>query len=291
MYELINFESKEKFSSLYLVEQINIYREAEGNRAVLRHSDFLAKFEIEFEDDIQERKISSLFYIKQLPNGGRKEYKYYELNVEQSLQILASESKMVRKQVIAKMKDQQKRILELEAEKTRLGSRYNPIKPGDQFDNRSYEANKDLFEANPGKFQDAVMHTDNRQDAEINYLKTELFELKFKYESLLKELHGGALKALPASTIGYYTIKEYRLKFKPNIPDTYSNSYIACLIKDHKLKEICGVVYGIQKEGVYTYKNLDKVFKWIVKMQKGLPAPAPTKGKRPGDANQLRLAM
>jgi hypothetical protein len=174
-------------------------------------------------------------------------------------------------------------------EKYRLGSRYNPIKPGDDFDNRSYEANKDLFEANPGKFQDAVMHTDNRQDAEINYLKTELFELKFKFESLLNERSGYALKALPASTIGYYTIKEYRLKFKPNIPDTYSNSYIACLIKDHKLKQICGVVYGDKKDGVYTYKNLDVVFKWIVKMQKRLPAPMIV--KRPGDADQLSLAM
>ena len=59
---LSNINSEKKFSSLYLVEQINLFRKEEGGRVNLRHSDFLSKIENEFSEEITERKISPSDY-------------------------------------------------------------------------------------------------------------------------------------------------------------------------------------------------------------------------------------
>ena len=111
--ELSNFNSEKKFSSLYLVEQINIFRKQEEGRAILRHSDFLAKIENEFSDEITERKISPVDYL----DKKRESRKMYELNFEQSVQILMSESKAVRKRVVEVLKKQQAEIIALQAPK------------------------------------------------------------------------------------------------------------------------------------------------------------------------------
>jgi hypothetical protein len=49
-------------TSLAIVKLINTLRKEEGNLTELRHSDFLAKIEMEFLDDINERKISLVNY-------------------------------------------------------------------------------------------------------------------------------------------------------------------------------------------------------------------------------------
>ena len=82
--ELTNFNSERKFSSLFLVEQINLFRKEENVSTDLRHSDFLRKIEKEFEDEIVERKISLSSYLA----GNGKQEKCYDLTFEQSLQIL-----------------------------------------------------------------------------------------------------------------------------------------------------------------------------------------------------------
>ena len=110
MNELLGGDQTQKFTSLYLVGQINIFRKEESNKSELRHSDFLKKVEFEFEDEIRERKISLSSYRQKMPNGGEKDSKMYELNFEQSLQILMSESKFVRKAVIEVLKKQQAQI-------------------------------------------------------------------------------------------------------------------------------------------------------------------------------------
>ena len=47
MNELMNTENTQKFTSVYLTEQINIFRKEEG-KSDLRHSDLIRKIELEF---------------------------------------------------------------------------------------------------------------------------------------------------------------------------------------------------------------------------------------------------
>jgi hypothetical protein len=61
--ELTKFDSEVKYSSRFLVEQINVFRKEEGNQSEARHSDFLIKIEKEFEEEIAERKISLGSYL------------------------------------------------------------------------------------------------------------------------------------------------------------------------------------------------------------------------------------
>lgn len=105
--DLQKIDNSQKFSSLYLVEQINIFREQEGNSVMLVHSDFLKKIRVEFEEEIGMGKISDTPYIH--PQNGQ-EYKMFELDYEQSLQILMSENKTVRKRVVEVLKKQQEQI-------------------------------------------------------------------------------------------------------------------------------------------------------------------------------------
>jgi hypothetical protein len=115
MLELLaSSNAEQKFTSLYLVEQINLFRDLEGNRAVLPHSDFLKKLRVEFEDEIADGNISYRLIIKQLAHNSTQ-VKCYELDFEQSLQLLMSESKTVRKQVVKVLKVQQDEINKLKA--------------------------------------------------------------------------------------------------------------------------------------------------------------------------------
>lgn len=102
-------DQTQKFTSLYLVEQINFFRQQEGNRAVLSHPNFLKKIEKEFKEEIEEEKIYFRLIIKELETGSTRT-KVYELDYEQSLQILMSESKFVRKAVLEVIKQQQAEI-------------------------------------------------------------------------------------------------------------------------------------------------------------------------------------
>jgi phage antirepressor YoqD-like protein len=103
---LTNINNQLKFSSRYLVEQINIFRKEEGNRAVYAHSDFLKKLEKEFEDEIGEGNVSLTSYL----DASNRQSKQYELDFKQSLQMLMSESKTVRKRCIDVMEEQQAKL-------------------------------------------------------------------------------------------------------------------------------------------------------------------------------------
>jgi phage antirepressor YoqD-like protein len=109
MIKLFGGDQTQNFTSVYLVEQINLFREQEGNRAVLNHPNFLKKIEKEFKEEIAEENIYFRLIIKELETGSTRT-KVYELNYEQSLQILMSESKFVRKAVIEVLKRQQSEI-------------------------------------------------------------------------------------------------------------------------------------------------------------------------------------
>lgn len=88
--------ASKKVTSLEVLEQVNLFRKQEGNRAVLQHSDLLKLIRDEFEDEILLGNISE----KSLPSTGGRPTKIYELSLSQAKQILMRESKFVRKAVI-----------------------------------------------------------------------------------------------------------------------------------------------------------------------------------------------
>lgn len=106
MEELINFGSEKKYSSVYLTEQVNFFRKQENNTRVLFHKNLLGKIEREFEEEINGQFILPVTY----KDAKGEQRKSFDLTYEQSLQVLMSESKIVRKGVIEVLKAQQREI-------------------------------------------------------------------------------------------------------------------------------------------------------------------------------------
>lgn len=94
--KLIITNNKETITSLELVEQINIFRKQEGNRADLQHYDLLKIIRDEFEEEIGLGKIS----VSSYKNSQNKEQPMYNLTYNQAKQILVRESKFVRRATI-----------------------------------------------------------------------------------------------------------------------------------------------------------------------------------------------
>ena len=88
--------NKDRITSLELLDQINIFRKQEGNRAELQHYDLLKIIRDEFEEEINEGKISVVDYKDK--KGELRPM--YILTYNQAKQILVRESKFVRRAVI-----------------------------------------------------------------------------------------------------------------------------------------------------------------------------------------------
>lgn len=99
-------KNKDEFTSLELVEQINTFRKQEGNRAELKHYDFLKIIRDEFEEEIADGKISASEYKD---STGRK-LPMFILNSSQAKQVLVRESKFVRKAVIKYIEELEERL-------------------------------------------------------------------------------------------------------------------------------------------------------------------------------------
>jgi anti-repressor protein len=106
MQDLMNFGSEKKYSSVYLTEQVNIFRKAEGYVTMQQHRSMLAKIDTEFADEISQQNILPSSY---LAKNGRQERCFY-LTYEQCLLVLMSESRQVRKGVLNVIKQQQAEI-------------------------------------------------------------------------------------------------------------------------------------------------------------------------------------
>lgn len=89
-------QNKNTFTSLELTELINQFRREEGDRKELEHKDLLKIIRLEFEEEINEGKISPVEYADK---KGEKRPMFI-LNLQQSRQVLVRESKFVRKAVI-----------------------------------------------------------------------------------------------------------------------------------------------------------------------------------------------
>lgn len=97
MNNLVILERKNTVTSLELAEQINIFRVQEGNRSDIQHYDLLKIIRDEFEEEINEGKISAVSY----KDKKGEERPMFELTFNQGRQILVRESKFVRKHIIA----------------------------------------------------------------------------------------------------------------------------------------------------------------------------------------------
>jgi anti-repressor protein len=91
-------------TSLELVEQINIFREQERNRgsndrlhANILHKSLLEIIRDEFSEEIGRGELMPSSYL----NSQNKEHPMFEITHSQAKQVLARESKLVRKAVIA----------------------------------------------------------------------------------------------------------------------------------------------------------------------------------------------
>ena len=97
MNNLAILERKNTVTSLELVEQINFFREQEGNKTELGHNDLLKIIRDEFEEEISLGKISQSTY----KNDRGREYPMFELTFNQARQVLVRESKFVRKHIMS----------------------------------------------------------------------------------------------------------------------------------------------------------------------------------------------
>lgn len=95
-----NLTNKETLTSLELVEQINIFRKEEGNRAELKHKTLLDIIRDEFEEEKDEQKIL-LISEGVYKDSMNRDKPMFILTLNQSKQILMRESKFVRKHMIA----------------------------------------------------------------------------------------------------------------------------------------------------------------------------------------------
>lgn len=108
--QIIKLENKDKITSLELVKEINVFRKEEGDRAELKHSDLLKIIRDEFEEEINEGKISLVEY-KDKKGENRP---MFELTFNQAKQLLVRESKYVRKAVIRYIEKLENEIKDLQ---------------------------------------------------------------------------------------------------------------------------------------------------------------------------------
>lgn len=106
--EVIKATHKEGYiTSLELLEQINIFRKQERNRAELRHDTLLNIIRDEFSEEIGFQKILEAPYTH--PQNKQK-HPMFVLTYEQGKQVLMRESKFVRKAVIKYIKTLEKKV-------------------------------------------------------------------------------------------------------------------------------------------------------------------------------------
>jgi hypothetical protein len=109
----LNISSKNGglFTSIYVVEQINMFRELEDNKSVLTHSNFLKQLEKRFPESSREGKIYLSSVVQEMPRGGKKEVKIYLLTYESAIKMLARESNAVGDAIVEALKRQQEIII------------------------------------------------------------------------------------------------------------------------------------------------------------------------------------
>ena len=124
--------TKDRITSLELLEQINLFRKQEGKKKDLRH-DTLRDIK---KDEIEEERLFQKILEKSISSNGGRPIKSFELTLNQAKQVLMRESKFVRRAVIhyierlenalkSNKSQKEQLLLELEKPLERLGSIFN----------------------------------------------------------------------------------------------------------------------------------------------------------------------
>ena len=116
MNELIKLEEKGNITSLELLDQINFFREQEGNSTKLRHDTLLNIIRDEFKEEISLQYILESDY----ENERGKKYPMFILTFLQATQVLVRESRLVRKGVIKYIGALQEKLQLKEKEQLKL---------------------------------------------------------------------------------------------------------------------------------------------------------------------------
>lgn len=106
MENLKNVMEKDTITSLELVEQINFFRKEEGKKTKTQHYDLLKIIRDEFEEEINQGKISVVTYT----DKKGEDRPMYILTLSQAKQVLMRESKFVRRAVIHYIEDLEKQL-------------------------------------------------------------------------------------------------------------------------------------------------------------------------------------
>lgn len=127
--QLTNIGNK-NITSLELLNQINFFRKKEGDRAELQHRDLLKIIRDEFEEEINEGKISPVTY----KDKKGEDRPMFELTTAQAKQVLVRESKFVRKAIIKKLEELENKPMTIQEimiqtlkEQEKLNSRMDSI--------------------------------------------------------------------------------------------------------------------------------------------------------------------
>lgn len=118
--------NKNTITSLELLEQINFFRKQEGRKTKTQHYDLLKIIRNEFEEEINEGKISADTYT----DKKGEERPMYILTYNQAKQVLMRESKYVRKAVIKYIEqlEQQIKAKEIESQNKQILDIENRLK-------------------------------------------------------------------------------------------------------------------------------------------------------------------
>ena len=106
MEDLKNVMEKDTITSLELVDQINFFRKEEGKKTKTQHYDLLKIIRDEFEEEINQGKISVVTYT----DKKGEDRPMYILTLSQAKQVLMRESKFVRRAVIHYIEDLEKQL-------------------------------------------------------------------------------------------------------------------------------------------------------------------------------------
>ena len=109
-----------RITSIEVLDQINLFRNKEGNRKELRHDTLRSIIKDEFEAEVLSQNILE----KSIPSRNGRPLAIFEMSLSQAKQILLRESKFVRRAVLLYIEQLEKSIKSFHIPKTLLEALY-----------------------------------------------------------------------------------------------------------------------------------------------------------------------
>lgn len=211
-------KTNQTLTSLELVKQINLFREQEGNKAVLQHKSLLEIIRDEFEEEISRQEILPTSY----KDTFNREQPMFTLTISQGKQVLVRESKFVRKATIAYLEALEEKVKSLQPETPQLPQNYIgaleallvSVKDNEKLQKQI------IIQSAKIEFIDRVLDTDEKID--IGQC-AKILELPFGRNIIFRELRQQGIffknKNEPKQVYmerGYFQLKEILIENKKN---------------------------------------------------------------------------